>query len=218
MKERCTNCGTLIEGKTNVCPICGAKVNVDGDLAYAPRKKRVNFYKIPFTLYYAIVAALLTIASGVVNIYLNPSLPWWILSAITLLMLYFFLRHTVLGSRNLASKFAYVSFAALVFLYGVFSIFYKKVGFEIVIPCLALTFAIVTHAYVFATFKKSQGHLLSLMVADLYCLIPLIICAIFKFWLLPSIILAGISVIAYVVTFCVFPKEIVSEVKRFLAP
>ena len=216
MENRCPVCNALIEGKTNVCPLCGAEMKNEGALAYPPRIKKAKKYNISFTLYYTVFSMVITLICAIINVYVHPSLSWWGISAISLFLVYFFIRHTLLGVRNLASKLIYIAFAILAFIYAVFAIFDKN---EILryVPYFALAFDVAVYAYVFATFNKSRGHLLALLIGDLTCAVPLLIAAIYGAELLSSIVVAGIGFVALVVTLSLYIKEIISEIKRFFA-
>lgn len=216
MEYRCPVCNALIDGKTDVCPLCHAEIKTEGALAYPPRAKKAKKYSVSFTLYYTLAAMVVTLLCVVINVYLHPSLPWWISAAISLVLIYFFIRHTLLGIRNLASKLTYISYAILTFIYGVAAIFQKTTIIDFV-PYFALAFDVTVYAYVFSTYKKSKGHLLALLIGDVSCFIPLLVAALGGSTLVAPVVVAGIAFVAAVVTVCIFPKEIASEIRRFFA-
>lgn len=215
MSAYCENCHTKIQGHTERCPLCGAQVKSQGESYYPPRKKKVKVFNVTFTLYYIFASMLLTFACTLANLYVHPALPWWIASAVSLLLIYFFVRHTLLGVRNIASKLSYIALAGIIFLYGIFALFDLKIGFEWVLPIVAIAFDIGVYVYVFATFKRSQAHLVSLFVGGISCLLPLAVALLRQCELLCPIIVASVGLAGSIIVFCLFPKEIVSEIRRF---
>ena len=216
MESRCPHCNALIEGKTDVCPLCRAEIKNEGERAYPPRAKLGKKYNVSFTLYYILSAMIVTLVAAVINVYLHPALQWWISSALSFVFIYYFIRHTILGIRNFASKLIYVTFATMSFIYSFRAIFNVDLIIDVV-PYFALAFNVAVHVYVFATFNKSKGHLLALIIGDVACFIPLVIAAITRNALVAPIVVASIGVISATVTFSVFFKEIVAEIKRFIA-
>ena len=212
---RCDSCNTLIEGKTDVCPLCGAKIENDGALAYAERKKRAGKYNVSFSLYYLLFSSLVTLACSVINLYIHASYQWWITSAISAALIYFLIRHTVLGVRNLASKIVLASIFGISFVYGVCAIFNYETGLVYVVTSFAAAFCLCVYVYVFATFKYSRAHIISLFFAGFSCAIPFFICLTYGIIALYPSLVAGIGVTLSVASSMVFAKETAVELKRF---
>ena len=215
---RCPHCNTLIESGSR-CPLCGAPIEADplAPVAYAPHKKKIKAYKIPFTFYYVLLSIAVTVACAVVNLFHRPSLPWWIASAVSLAMLYFFIRHTLLGIRNMASKLVYLAVATLIFINGLCAVFQWEIGFAYVSPLVMLLFAAAVYFYVFFTFRRSRGHLLSPVFASLVLIVPFIAALNKGVDPLCSLVVACVGMLVTLVTICLFPREIGSEIKRFFA-
>ena len=122
---RCKYCNAKIVGKADFCPLCKRPIEqtddsneYNKDYIYPIKKKRSKAYKIlSFTPMYLMIATAVFLIVTIVNVLLQPSMPWYLLVGVTLLYVYILVQNTILSRNSIAHKILWQALLVFAFLW-----------------------------------------------------------------------------------------------------
>lgn len=212
----CKNCGANLKGTPHRCPLCDFKFE-EGEKTPQKRKRGSRVYKNPFTPIYIFTLLVVVVALVIARVFSKLDDSIWFTVLVSGITLYFFLRHTILGVRNLLSKTTYLSIAICLLMIILFETFDYKIGYALIYPLIQVAIFGVSFVMLFAQFKVFKPYASGLLTQALLSIVPLVISLVAKESYVFPLVVASLETLSAICLTILFPKEIWSQIKRFFA-
>lgn len=231
----CPHCHVTIACRTDICPLCHARLNAaNGDLqelrrlprAFAPRGKNSILDTTLFDKVFLLVLACVSLVSLASELLISGELKffWAILSSG--LYLYFLIRATIKDthyfSQKVVAQALVLTVLGFAFL-GVMPDYRPLFAFEFILPIIYMVSMIMIAIYIILRFKSPRLYIMNLISVALLGVLPLIVLAIGRS--VPNIavlnpvmaIVTAIMGAVIIITTLIFSaKKIIAELKRKL--
>ncbi len=185
MKIYCDNCKVDIICKTDVCPLCHKRLDINDEekqkirtmeRAFPKRALQRALVETPLNKIYLILSLNIALISIVANVILTPKLYWSAIVVSLLFYIYFFVRYTILDYGQFHRKLFGQTLALIAIFILVQQVFKSYLWiYEYALPAIVFVSITIIGIYSLVNIKVARKYIFSLFALAVIGLAPLFI-------------------------------------------